>query len=155
MKFDTDQLYVKSTEQALVEFKEMPTAVSNTVKIAEACTLELALNKTYLPQFKVPEGGSRVKPRRATRDGRPRRALKERRAPFPDRLSGPAEGRNRGDLFDGIRGLFSHRMGHHQVCALAHPHGTGAAPPRRQPVAYASASPTSIHWSTRSCSSDS
>ncbi len=59
MKFDTDQLYVKSTEQALVEFKEMPTAVSNTVKIAEACTLDLALNKTYLPQFKVPEGFTR------------------------------------------------------------------------------------------------
>ena len=27
MKFDTDQLYVKSTEQAQAEFKEMPTAV--------------------------------------------------------------------------------------------------------------------------------
>ena len=50
---------MKSTEQALSEFKEMPTAVSNTVKIAEACTLDLALNKTYLPQFKVPEGYTR------------------------------------------------------------------------------------------------
>jgi DNA polymerase-3 subunit alpha len=59
MKFDTDQLYVKSTDQALREFKEMPTAVSNTVKIAEACTLDLAFNKTYLPQFKVPEGFTR------------------------------------------------------------------------------------------------
>ena len=56
MKFDTDQLYVKSTEEVLREFKELPSAVANTVKIAEACTLELAFNKTYLPQFKVPEG---------------------------------------------------------------------------------------------------
>ena len=31
----------------------------NTVKIAEACTLDLALNKTYLPQYKVPEGFTR------------------------------------------------------------------------------------------------
>ena len=84
MKFDTDQLYVKSTEQALVEFKEMPTAVSNTVKIAEACTLELALNKTYLPQFKVPEG-SRVKPTSSnSRWKASPRASKERPSSIPE-----------------------------------------------------------------------
>src|SRR5512134_1903251 len=59
MKFDTDQLYVKSTEEIAPAFAEFPGAVSNTVKIAEACTLDLALNKTYLPQFKVPEGFTR------------------------------------------------------------------------------------------------
>jgi DNA polymerase III subunit alpha len=59
MKFDTDQLYVKSTEEVQAEFKELPSAVANTVRIAEACTLELAFNKTYLPQFRVPEGFTR------------------------------------------------------------------------------------------------
>ena len=34
-------------------------AVSNTVRIAEACTLDFALNKTHLPQYKVPEGFTR------------------------------------------------------------------------------------------------
>ena len=61
MKFDTDQLYVKSTEEAQRSSRNMPRAVSNTVRIAEDCDLELPLNKTYLPQFKVPEG-SRANP---------------------------------------------------------------------------------------------
>ena len=59
MKFDTDQLYVKSTQEIEAEFKELPSAVSNTVRIAEACTLELAFNKTYLPKFTVPDGFTR------------------------------------------------------------------------------------------------
>ncbi len=59
LKFDTNQLYVKSTEEIEAEFKELPAAVANTVRIAEACTLELALNKTYLPEYEVPEGFSR------------------------------------------------------------------------------------------------
>ncbi len=59
MKFDTDQLYVKSTDEIAAEFKELPGAVANTVRIAEACNLELALNQTHLPQYKVPEGFTR------------------------------------------------------------------------------------------------
>lgn len=56
MKFDTDQLYVKSTEEIAPAFVEFPGAVSNTCRIADHCDLELALNKTHLPQYKVPEG---------------------------------------------------------------------------------------------------
>jgi DNA polymerase-3 subunit alpha len=56
MKFDTDQLYVKSTEEIAPAFAEFPGAVSNTCHIADACELELALNRTYLPQYTVPEG---------------------------------------------------------------------------------------------------
>ena len=59
MKFDTDQLYVKSTEEIHTEFKELPSAVSNTVRIAEACILELTFNRTHLPQYRVPEGLTR------------------------------------------------------------------------------------------------
>jgi DNA polymerase-3 subunit alpha len=56
MKFDTDQLYVKSTEEITPAFAEFPGAVSNTCRIADHCDLELALNKTHLPQYRVPEG---------------------------------------------------------------------------------------------------
>ena len=56
LKFDTDQLYVKSTEEIAPAFAEFPGAVTNTCKIADHCDLELALNKTYLPQYKIPEG---------------------------------------------------------------------------------------------------
>jgi DNA polymerase III subunit alpha len=56
MKFNTDQLYVKSTEEIAQAFVEFHGAVANTCKIADHCDLELALNKTYLPQYRIPEG---------------------------------------------------------------------------------------------------
>ena len=59
MKFDTDQLYVKSTEDIAPAFAEFPGAVTNTCRIADHCELELALNKTHLPQYKAPEGYTR------------------------------------------------------------------------------------------------
>jgi DNA polymerase-3 subunit alpha len=59
MKFDTDQLYVKSTEEIAPAFAEFPGAVTNTCRIADNCDLELILNKTHLPQYKVPEGYTR------------------------------------------------------------------------------------------------
>ena len=59
MKFDTDQLYVKSTEEIAPAFAEFPGAVANTCRIADHCDLELALNKTHLPQYKAPEGYTR------------------------------------------------------------------------------------------------
>ncbi len=59
MKFDTDQLYVKSTEEITPAFAEFPGAVTNTCRIADACDLELVLNKTHLPQYRVPEGYTR------------------------------------------------------------------------------------------------
>ena len=55
MKFDTDQLYVKSTDEVTAAFIEFPEAVNNTCRIADNCDLQLTLNKTYLPQYKVPE----------------------------------------------------------------------------------------------------
>ena len=59
MKFDTDQLYVKSCEEMDGAFGEFPNAVSNTCRVAEQCDLKLAFNKTYLPQYQVPDGYTR------------------------------------------------------------------------------------------------
>jgi DNA polymerase-3 subunit alpha len=59
MKFDTDQLYVKSTDEIAPAFAEFPGAVGNTCRIADQCELELALNKTHLPQYKAPDGYTR------------------------------------------------------------------------------------------------
>ncbi|MGQ0667792.1 MAG: DNA polymerase III subunit alpha [Nitrospiraceae bacterium] len=59
MKFDTDQLYVKSTEEITAAFIEFPNAVANTCRIADRCDLELALNKTHLPQYRAPDGYTR------------------------------------------------------------------------------------------------
>ena len=56
MKFDTDQLYVKSTEEIAPAFAEFPGAMTNTCRIADHCELDLPLNKIYLPQYRVPDG---------------------------------------------------------------------------------------------------
>ncbi|OQW37616.1 MAG: DNA polymerase III subunit alpha [Nitrospira sp. SG-bin1] len=56
MKFDTDQLYVKSTEEIAPAFAEFPGAVTNTCRIADHCSLDLPLNKTHLPQYRIPDG---------------------------------------------------------------------------------------------------
>jgi len=59
MKFDTDQLYVKSTQEMVAAFAEFPHAVENTCRVADQCDLKLAFNKTYLPQYRVPDGYTR------------------------------------------------------------------------------------------------
>ena len=59
LKFDTDQLYVKSSEEMLGEFAELPEAARNTCRIAEQCDLNLAFNQSYLPQYQVPQGFTR------------------------------------------------------------------------------------------------
>lgn len=59
LKFDTDQLYVKSTDEMVEEFKELPEAVRNTCRIADSCDLQLSFNTSYLPQYHAPDGLTR------------------------------------------------------------------------------------------------
>ena len=59
MRFDTNQLYVKSTEEMIQEFVELPTAISNTCKIAEQCDINFSFGTSYLPHYQVPEGHTR------------------------------------------------------------------------------------------------
>ena len=56
MRFDTNQLYVKSTEEMVAEFVELPSAVLNTCKIAEQCDVAFSFGTPYLPHYQVPEG---------------------------------------------------------------------------------------------------
>src|SRR3989338_1110200 len=52
----SDQFYFKTAEEMKESFKDTPEAVSNTLKIAESCHLELDFTKTHVPQFIPPEG---------------------------------------------------------------------------------------------------
>ncbi len=52
----SDQFYFKTAEEMKESFKDTPEAVSNTLKIAESCNLELDFTKTHVPQFIPPEG---------------------------------------------------------------------------------------------------
>ena len=54
MKFDTDELYVKSPEEMSEYFKAFPDAIENTVKIAEQCNVEFEFGHTILPNYDVP-----------------------------------------------------------------------------------------------------
>lgn len=56
MRFSTDDFYVKSPEEMVDLFKNVPEAISNTVKIADRCNVEIEFNKLHLPQFSVPDG---------------------------------------------------------------------------------------------------
>ncbi|HPU41615.1 MAG TPA: DNA polymerase III subunit alpha [Acetivibrio clariflavus] len=55
MKFPTDDFYVKSPEEMEEFFANIPEAISNTVKIAEMCNVELEFGKLHLPKFNVPD----------------------------------------------------------------------------------------------------
>ncbi|MDO9399581.1 MAG: DNA polymerase III subunit alpha [bacterium] len=46
----------RSSKEMLEIFKDTPEAISNTVKIAEQCNLEIKLNEIQLPYFSVPDG---------------------------------------------------------------------------------------------------
>ena len=54
MKFETDELYIKSPEEMIEYFKAFPEAIENTVKIAEQCNVEFEFGHTILPNYDVP-----------------------------------------------------------------------------------------------------
>ncbi|MGE3954748.1 MAG: DNA polymerase III subunit alpha [Parachlamydiales bacterium] len=53
--YSTHELYFKSPEQMAQLFSDVPEAVSNTLKVAEKCTLELDLKTRHYPVFVAPE----------------------------------------------------------------------------------------------------
>ena len=52
----TDRQYLRTPEEMLELFSDIPEALENTVEIARRCNLELELGKNYLPDFPVPDG---------------------------------------------------------------------------------------------------
>ncbi len=55
MRFDTDELYIKSPEEMADYFSNLPEAIENTVKIAEKCNVEFEFGHTILPNYDVPK----------------------------------------------------------------------------------------------------
>ncbi|MCC8121718.1 MAG: DNA polymerase III subunit alpha, partial [Oscillospiraceae bacterium] len=56
MKFQTDEFYLKSTEEMEQLFRQWPQAIENTERIAQACNLDFTFGEHHLPEFKLPEG---------------------------------------------------------------------------------------------------
>lgn len=77
-EFSDDDFSFIDTKKALEVFKDIPEAVTNTMKIADMCNLELKLGKWVFPDFKIEDGKSYdEKLRELTYHGFDRLKLKE------------------------------------------------------------------------------
>jgi DNA polymerase III alpha subunit len=52
----SDDFSLRSQEQMIQDFKDVPEAIANTQKIVEQCNFEFELDKIQLPYFEVPNG---------------------------------------------------------------------------------------------------
>ena len=55
MKFSTNEFYLKSPQEMIDTFQDIPEAIRNSIVIAERCNLELS-HKNLLPQYKAETG---------------------------------------------------------------------------------------------------
>ena len=58
MKFEHPEFYFKSGDEMAQRFSALPEAVANTVRIAEACNLELPALRPQFPLYAVPPGST-------------------------------------------------------------------------------------------------
>jgi DNA polymerase-3 subunit alpha len=54
----SEEQYLRSPEEMIALFDDIPEAIQNTVEIAKRCSLDLVLGKNFLPDYPVPEGMS-------------------------------------------------------------------------------------------------
>jgi DNA polymerase-3 subunit alpha len=55
MTFDTNEFYLRSSEEMHEKFAEWPDAIANTLEVADRCNVEIALGEQLIPRF-LPEG---------------------------------------------------------------------------------------------------
>ncbi len=74
LRFDTNEFYLKSSQEMAESFAEWPEAVPSSVEIAERCEVEIELGKLLLPRFPTPDGEDpRAMLHRLAREGLVRR----------------------------------------------------------------------------------
>jgi DNA polymerase-3 subunit alpha len=74
LRFDTNEFYLKSSEEMAADFAEWPEALASTLEIAERCELEIELGKLLLPRYPAPDGEDpRAMLERIAREGLGRR----------------------------------------------------------------------------------
>ena len=54
-KFQTNEFYIKSSEEMADYFSNVPEAIENTIKIADKCNFEFEFGNTILPNYDVPK----------------------------------------------------------------------------------------------------
>src|SRR4051794_21976399 len=58
MSFETNEFYLKSSEEMAHSFAAMPEALATTVEIAERCDVTVELGRQLIPRFETPAGES-------------------------------------------------------------------------------------------------
>jgi DNA polymerase-3 subunit alpha len=58
LTFETNEFYLRDSEQMTAAFAEWPEAIASTLEIAERCSVELELGKQLIPRFQTPDGAS-------------------------------------------------------------------------------------------------
>jgi len=58
LSFDTNEFFLKDSDEMAADFSEWPEAVATTLEIAERCEVEIELGKMLIPRFPAPEGES-------------------------------------------------------------------------------------------------
>ncbi len=56
LRFDTNEFYLKSSDEMTESFSDMPESVASTLEIAERCEIEMQLGELLLPRFPTPDG---------------------------------------------------------------------------------------------------
>jgi DNA polymerase III subunit alpha len=56
ISFDTNEFYLRSTQEMIDSFAEWPEAIASTVEIAERCDVELELGRQLIPRYPTPDG---------------------------------------------------------------------------------------------------
>jgi DNA polymerase III subunit alpha len=56
MTFDTNEFYLRSTDEMASVFSEWPEALASTLEIADRCDVEIELGRQLIPSFECPDG---------------------------------------------------------------------------------------------------
>ena len=56
ISFETNEFYLRSTEEMERSFAEWPEAIASTIEIAERCDVELELGRQLIPRYPTPDG---------------------------------------------------------------------------------------------------
>ena len=56
LKFETDEFFLKSADEMWEHFKAWPEALENTLRVAEACNVDIKFGQLHLPKYEVPAG---------------------------------------------------------------------------------------------------
>jgi DNA polymerase III subunit alpha len=58
LSFDTNEFFLKSSDEMAGDFAEWPESIAATLEIAERCSVEIELGKMLIPRFPTPDGSA-------------------------------------------------------------------------------------------------